>query len=105
MSSLYIYAPTAVLFSIGLLGLIYYPQLLRKIIALNVMAGGVFLFFIAISYQTPGPKPDLVPLVMVLTGIVVTISTTAFALYLIRRIYEKTGKTGFDEVCELDRDE
>ncbi len=92
MTTLTIYAITAaMLFSIGVLGLVSHPNLIRKIVSLNIMAGGAFLFLISLAYHSAGPDVDPVPQAMVLTGIVVTISATAFALCLARRIKEKTG--------------
>ncbi len=102
MQVFYIYALTAVLvFSIGVLGLVAHANLLRKIVALNIMAGGTFLFFISIANLTP-ETVDPVPQAMVLTGIVVAISATAFALCLVRRIYEKTGSAELNDTgkCE-----
>ncbi len=102
MQVFHIYALTAVLiFSMGVLGLVAHAHLLRKIVALNVMAGGTFLFFISIANLNP-EAVDPVPQAMVLTGIVVAISATAFALCLVRLIYEKTGTAELDDAgnCE-----
>jgi multicomponent Na+:H+ antiporter subunit C len=79
------------LFSIGLYGLFARTHLLRKILALNVMSSGVFLVLVSVAYGGPDGSPDPVPHAMVLTGIVVTVSATAFALALARRIYAVTG--------------
>lgn len=93
MTTLIIYSVAAVtLFCVGLLGLAVHPNLLRKIICLNIMAGGSFLFLISLAYNTQGPEMDPVPQAMVLTGIVVAVSATAFALCLARLIREKTGQ-------------
>lgn len=80
------------LFCIGLHALIVYAHLLRKILALNVMGTGVFLFLIAIAFRWPDPVPDPVPHAMVLTGIVVSVCATALALALAHRVQEATGK-------------
>ncbi len=93
MTTVIIYALTATtLFSVGLYGFAIHPDLIRKIVSLNIMAGGAFLFLISLAYHTGSPEVDPVPQAMVLTGIVVTISATAFALCLARRIKEKTGQ-------------
>ena len=76
------------LFAIGLYALIMHAHLLRKILALNVMGAGVFLFLIAIAFRRPDPVPDPVPHAMVLTGIVVSVCATALAL----RVQQATGK-------------
>jgi multicomponent Na+:H+ antiporter subunit C len=75
------------LFVVGLTGLISCPQLLRKILAVNIMASGVFLFLVAIAYGS-GQFIDPVPQAMVLTGIVVSVSSTAVALALACRVHE-----------------
>ncbi|WP_045215043.1 sodium:proton antiporter [Desulfonatronovibrio magnus] len=101
MTSLVIYPITAViLFSVGLLGLVSHPNLLRKIVCLNIMAGGAFLFLISLAYRAGDPAMDPVPQAMVLTGIVVAVSATAFALCLARLIKEKTGHCSFDDNSE-----
>ncbi len=82
-----------VLFCLGIYGLIVSLHLLRKIIAVNIMAGGVFLFLISVAYRNTDAFPDPVPQAMLLTGIVVALSTTAFAVALARRIYSVTGHT------------
>jgi len=87
MSQTVLFAFTAVgLFGIGLYGLLLYDHWLRKVLALNVMSNGVFLLFIAVARQSP-VGIDPVPHAMVLTGIVIAISATAFALALIKRLY------------------
>ncbi|RQD73164.1 cation:proton antiporter subunit C [Desulfonatronospira sp. MSAO_Bac3] len=103
MHGFYIYAVTAMLlFCLGLWGLASHKNLLRKIVALNVMAGGVFLLFISIANPDQSGQVDPVPQAMVLTGIVVAISLTAFALFLTRRIHEKTGHAELDTSCSIE---
>jgi multicomponent Na+:H+ antiporter subunit C len=91
----------AALFSIGLHGLVVRRHLLRKLLALNVMGSAVFLFLVALAYRnrpdTPDAVPDAVPHAMVLTGIVVAVSATAFALALARRIHALTGRLTMDD--------
>jgi len=75
----------AALFGIGLYGLLVNGHLLRKIIALNVMGNGVFLVFIALARRNP-LVTDPIPHAMVLTGLVISVSATAFALVLFKRL-------------------
>ena len=75
------------LFVVGLGGLLSCVQLLRKILAVNIMASGVFLFMVTIAHGD-GVVIDPVPHVMVLTGIVVSVSGTAVALALACRVHE-----------------
>lgn len=85
------------LFSIALYGLIAWPEILRKIIALNVMGGGVFLFLISIAQRNADNYPDPVPHAMVLTGIVVALAITAFGIALARRIHTASGQNTLEE--------
>lgn len=92
MSVAALYSVTGVLlFSIGLYGVITREHLFRKVLAFNIMGSGVFLFLVSVAGRMPGTPPDPVPHAMVLTGIVVTVSATAFALALIKRISSDTG--------------
>ena len=102
MTPALLYALTGIIvFGMGLYGLILYPHWLRKILALNVMGGGVFLLLIGLANRLPNTLPDPVPHAMVLTGIVVAVSATGLALALVRRLYAMTGQTSFtDEMSE-----
>jgi multicomponent Na+:H+ antiporter subunit C len=82
-----------VLFALGLSTLLASAHLLRKILALNIMSSAVFLFLISLARRAPEGLPDPLPHAMVLTGVVVTLSATAFALALARRIHGETGHT------------
>jgi multicomponent Na+:H+ antiporter subunit C len=73
--------------AIGLLGAFDgRAQGVRRILAINVMASGVFLVLIATARR--GSAPDPVPHALVLTGIVVAVSATGVALALARRLAE-----------------
>ncbi len=98
MSQFQLYALASVaLFCLGLYALIARAHLLRKILALNVMGSAVFLFLVAVALRNRQETPDPVPHAMVLTGIVVAVSTTAFALALARRLHAETGRTTLAE--------
>jgi multicomponent Na+:H+ antiporter subunit C len=87
----------AVLFASGFYALLADPHLLRKIIAINVMSSGAFLLLISVAHRDATQAPDPVPHAMVLTGIVVAVSISAFAMVLARRIYRETGQTRFPD--------
>ncbi len=92
IDSFLLYGTTAaVLFVMGLQSLLSRRHLLRKIMGLNIMATGAFLLFISVAYRNRNVFADPVPQAMVITGIVVSISATGFALALARRIKAKTG--------------
>jgi len=98
MSGLEIYSLCgAALFAMGLHGAAVRPSLLVKIVALNVMSTGVFLLLIGLAPRTAGGRPDPVPQAMVLTGIVVAVSVTAFALALARRLAGISGRARLSE--------
>jgi multicomponent Na+:H+ antiporter subunit C len=98
MSTLLVYMLTSTaLFAIGLHTLVVRKHLLRKILALNVMGAAIFLFIVAIGFRNRADAPDPVPHAMVLTGIVVAVSITAFALALVRHLHARTGRTELRE--------
>jgi multicomponent Na+:H+ antiporter subunit C len=89
------------LFTLGLYALVVHAHLLRKILALNVMGNGVFLVLVSLASRGPGTPPDPVPHAMVITGIVVAVSATAFALALLLRLWTETGRDSLpDEAAE-----
>jgi multicomponent Na+:H+ antiporter subunit C len=99
MSIFLIYALASVaLFVICLHALITRAHLMRKILALNMMGSAVFLLLISIAFRNQiEDRADPVPHAMVLTGIVVAVSATAFALALARRYHAETGKTELND--------
>ena len=78
-----------VLFVLGIWSFLVHESLLRKLIALNVMGGGVFHVLIAVAYRGLETPPDPIPHALVLTGIVVAVSATALALTLGVRLERK----------------
>jgi multicomponent Na+:H+ antiporter subunit C len=93
MNHAFLYALVGVgLFCLGLYALIVHSNLLRKILAINVMGSGVFLVLAALAKRTADAAPDPVPHAMVITGIVVAVSATAFALMLMLRVVTETGQ-------------
>jgi multicomponent Na+:H+ antiporter subunit C len=94
VSTFLVYASGSVLLvAIGTYGALTRRHLVRQILCLNIMGGGVFLFLIAVAFRNGDPEPDPVPHALVLTGIVVAVSISAFALALARRIQSLTGRT------------
>jgi multicomponent Na+:H+ antiporter subunit C len=85
---------SAVLVGLGLFGLIVHPQPLRKILAFNLIGGGVFLLLGAIARRgaEAGLGGDPVPQALVITGLVVAFAATALAVALLLRLFQQTGR-------------
>lgn len=106
-----------ILFGVGFATLLLHNNLIKKIIGLNVMDTAVFLFFISKGYITGKEAPIIIdsykgvnayinpiPTGLMLTGIVVAVSTTAFALALTIKIYEKFGTIELDEILRYEEE-
>lgn len=99
MNTSILYSITGILIiTVGLRGLVIYTHLLRKVLAINVMGTGIFMFLIALANRNTNGIPDPIPHAMVLTGIVVAVSATAFILALVVRLHAATGHTSFEEI-------
>jgi multicomponent Na+:H+ antiporter subunit C len=102
--SRYVYFMVLLLIVIGLYGMLYKRNLVKKLIGMNIFQTGIFLFFIEGSTKLGATVPVLspeignnpeyyvnpLPHVLILTGIVVGISLTGVALAFlinIRRAY------------------
>ncbi len=91
----------AALVGLGLWGLICQPGALRKIVAFNLLGGGVFLLFGAIARRGggmlsalgEGVDGDPVPQALVITGLVVAFAATAIAVALLLRLAEVSGRS------------
>lgn len=95
----FLYGVTGLMiFAIGLHGFIRRAHFLRKALAFNIMSAGSFAFLVALANRNGDGMPDPVPHAMVLTGIVVSVSATAFALALTVRLFQLTGGADFESV-------
>lgn len=75
----------AVLFVIGLHGLFGRRHLVMRIMSANISAAGTFLVILSATARE-GEVADPVAQAIVLTGIVIAVSVTAFALSLVGRL-------------------
>jgi multicomponent Na+:H+ antiporter subunit C len=82
----------AALVGTGLFGLLTDPAPLRKILAFNLVGGGVFLIFGVVARRgaSAGLAGDPVPQALVITAIVVAFAATALAIALLQRLSETT---------------
>lgn len=86
----------SLLFGIAVYGFLSRPHLLRRLVALNMMGTSIFLLLVAFARRDP-LQVDPVPHAMVLTGIVIAVSTTAFGLALARRMHLNSGRVTLEE--------
>ena len=109
-------AAAVILSGIGLATLLFHRNLIKKILGLNIMDSACFLFLAAKGYVARRAAPILlpapegrwvvhagayvnpIPAGLVLTGIVVSVSVTAFALALTLRFYKHYGTLDIDAV-------
>ena len=107
-----------VLFVIGFANLLFQKNLIRKIIGMNIMDASICLFLALKGYISGRKAPILVngiqsaeyyvnpiPSGLVLTGIVVSVSTTALMLALTVRLYRRYGSLDLDEISSRMRKE
>lgn len=100
-----------ILFAIGFTTLLVHNNLIKKIIGLNIMDTSIFLYFISIGYINGAHAPiyekgiqtyvNPVPSGLMLTGIVVAVSVTAFALALTIRLHSIYGTLELDEIMKI----
>ena len=111
----YNYWTCIVLMMIGFYGMIADPNLIKKVIGLNIFQTAVLLFFITISARKDGTLPILLtggdafyvnplPHVLILTAIVVGVSVTAVALALIIRIHRAYGTIDEIKIAALEQE-
>lgn len=102
-----------ILFGIGFTALLLHRNMIKKIIGLNIMDTAVYLFLAAKGYIEGGIAPILkegvampsgyinpIPSGLVLTGIVVSVSVSAFLLALTIRLYFKYHTLDIDEIIK-----
>ena len=84
----------AALVGIGLFGLLVRRDALLRILAFNLLGGGVFLVFGAVARRGAGAglPADPVPQAIILTGIVVAFAATTLAVALVLRLAAKKDR-------------
>lgn len=110
---LYNYWIVVILMMAGFYIVMSRPNLVKKIIGLNIFQTSVFLLYISIGKVRGGTAPILVegprvysnplPSVLILTAIVVGVATMAVALALVVRIREAYGTIEEDEILRAER--
>ncbi len=108
------YIIAMLLFSLGMWMLIVQKNVIKKLIGLNMAESSVFLMLVSVGYLKDGIAPVMthgadfarmvnpIPQALILTGIVVSVSTTSVALSLVIRLYRHFGTLNEDEFTERD---
>lgn len=114
------YCETAamILFGVGFTTLLTQRNMIKKIVGFNFMDSAIYLYLAAKGYIAGRSAPIIIdgntdpsnyvnpiPTGLVLTGIVVSVSVTAFLLALTSRLYDKFHTLDIDEITRLAREE
>ncbi len=110
----YLEAGAIILFGIGFTMLLFHRNLFKKLIGMNIMDTGTFLFLASMGYISGRKAPIItngveetgayinpVPAGLVLTGIVVSVSVTAIMLALTVRLYHRYHTLNLDDIYFL----
>jgi multicomponent Na+:H+ antiporter subunit C len=117
LSERFEYGATAALIALGTYGLLVKRNLVKKLIALNILQTAIILLFISMSLRPGGTVPIIepgresaavvymspLPHVLMLTAIVVMVGTAGVAFALLIRIYQRYGTLEEDELLERGR--
>ena len=109
------YTITAViLFVAGLMTMMLNQNLIKKVIGFNIMDSATFLLLASQGFiegrvpailtdggADPSRYVNPIPAGLVLTGIVVSVSVSAFSLALIQRLYKRYGTVNMKELLFL----
>lgn len=111
LSQYLIYWLIIILFMIGPFGMIYKKNLVKKLMAMNVMQVAVIIFFLVLGQKAGATIPievhgitgidnyiNPLPHALMLTAIVVSLATTGVALALLMLIQRNYGTLEEDEM-------
>jgi len=111
-------AASVILFGVGFTTLLLHNNLIKKMVGLNIMDTAIFLFLAAKGYVHGRKAPIMadgildasvyinpIPSGLVLTGIVVCVSVTAFSLSLVVALYKRYRTLNLDEIILLAKKE
>lgn len=109
-------AAAVILYGVGFTTLLFHRNLIKKLIGMNIMDTGTFLFLACMGYIRGRKAPIVVdgiqkteayinpvPAGLVLTGIVVSVSVTAVMLSLTVRLYKRYHTLDLDTIYVLSR--
>ncbi len=104
---------SVLLFVVGLAGMVFNRNLFKKVVSMGFMDSAIFLFLTSSGFVEGRLAPIVtnpavpasaevysnpLPAGLVLTGIVVSVSFTAFGLALTQRLYKRYGSLNIDEI-------
>ncbi len=104
-----------ILFAIGFTMLVFSKNIMKKVMGLNIMDTGVYLFLASMGYiegkltpivpatgvVDPTDYINPIPSGLVLTGIVVSVSVSALMLALTVRLYKRYRTLNLDEIYAM----
>ena len=106
-------AAAIILFGIGFTTLLFQRNLIKKLIGMNIMDTGVFLFLASMGYISGRKAPIItngvtdmeayINPVPAVTGIVVSVSVTAVMLSLTIRLYRRYHTLNLDDIYALSK--
>ena len=110
----YIEVVAVLLFGIGFSLLLFNRNLIKKIMGMNIMDTGIYLFLASMGYvqglkapvfdgtsMNPQDYINPIPAGLVLTGIVVSVSVTSIMLALTVRLYKRYKTLDLDKVYSM----
>ena len=102
------------LYGVGFTTLLINRNLVKKVLGLNISGAAVYLFLAAKGYITERAAPIIidgiqdagkyvnpVPAGLILTGIVISVSVTAYSVSLIISLYKRYETLNLDEIIQI----
>ncbi len=103
---------------IGVLGAVFKPNIIKKIIALTIMGDSICILIIAAGYVSPGKSSppvhrlnqstsifvDPLPQALVVTAIVIGLALTILLSVLALRLYEHLGTLDFHKALRIEEE-
>lgn len=86
------------LFLLGLYVMLTDSNLIKKVIGLNIMDTGIFLFFLALGYRSSTRGAAYMPSPLIYGGLAAVVSFTAIGLAMIVRLYKYYGTIDAEEI-------
>lgn len=92
----------AAVIGVGIYGFLVHANILRRLLAFNVIGSGIFLMLGAAGSRAPEAGPDPVPQALIITGIVVALSATGLGVAILVAYARASGSPRLPEDTEDD---